>query len=62
DLNAREKLILVVAVLVIIGMGVYPQPFLRRMDRSVTAVVRRLELKAPNVAAKLPARQVERTR
>ncbi len=62
DLNAREKLILVVVVLVIIGMGVYPQPFLRRMDRSMTAVVRRVEQKVPNVAAKLPSKQVERTR
>ncbi len=62
DLNAREKLILAAAVLAIIGMGIYPQPFLRRMDRSAAAVVRRVELKTPNVAAKVPAKQVERTR
>ncbi len=59
DCGVREKLILVAAVLVIIVMGVFPQPFLRRMDRSVAAVVQRMEQKATNVAAKVPAKPVE---
>jgi len=42
DCNFREKLMLTVLVIVIVAMGVYPQPFLRRMDSSVTAVMQRL--------------------
>ena len=43
DCNFREKLILTVMVVVIIAMGIYPQPFLRRMDRNVTALMQRLD-------------------
>jgi NADH-quinone oxidoreductase subunit M len=43
DCDFREKLILTVAVVVIIGMGIYPQPFLRRMDNTVTALMMRIE-------------------
>ena len=43
DCDFREKLILTVMVVVIIAMGVYPQPFLRRMDRSVDAIMQRVE-------------------
>jgi NADH-quinone oxidoreductase subunit M len=43
DCDFREKLILTVMVVVIIAMGVYPQPFLRRMDRSVNSIMQRLE-------------------
>jgi len=39
DCDFREKLILAIMVVVIIAMGVYPQPFLRRMDRSVTSII-----------------------
>jgi NADH-quinone oxidoreductase subunit M len=43
DCNRREKLILTTIVVVILAMGVYPQPFLRRMDRGVTAILLRLD-------------------
>ena len=45
DCNAREKLILTTAVIVILAMGVYPQPFLRRMDGTVASVLQRIEQK-----------------
>jgi len=43
DCNAREKLILASVVIVILAMGVYPQPFLRRMDQSVDAIMSRVK-------------------
>ena len=43
DCDLREKLILTIMVVVIIAMGVYPQPFLRRMDRGVGAIMQRIE-------------------
>jgi NADH:ubiquinone oxidoreductase subunit 5 (subunit L)/multisubunit Na+/H+ antiporter MnhA subunit len=43
DCDAREKLILVVMAMVIIAMGVYPQPFLHRLERSVNAIMLRIE-------------------
>ncbi len=42
DCNLREKLILTAAVVVIIFMGIYPQPFLRRMDSMVAEVIERV--------------------
>ncbi len=39
DLNDREKVMLVAIVFVILWMGVYPQPFLRRLDLSAAQVV-----------------------
>ena len=43
DCSALEKLILATVVIVILAMGIYPQPFLRRMDRSVAAVMQRID-------------------
>jgi NADH-quinone oxidoreductase subunit M len=43
DCDAREKLILTIMVAVIIGMGVHPQPFLRRLDRTVDSFMLRVE-------------------
>jgi NADH-quinone oxidoreductase subunit M len=43
DLNDREKVILVSLVFVILWMGIYPQPFLRRLDSSVMQVVESME-------------------
>jgi NADH-quinone oxidoreductase subunit M len=43
DCDFREKLILAVVVIVIIAMGVYPQPFLRRMDGTVNSLILRIE-------------------
>ncbi len=48
DCDFREKLILTIMVVVIIAMGVYPTPFLRRMDKGVDvpdAVQRRSALR-----------------
>jgi NADH-quinone oxidoreductase subunit M len=42
DCSALEKFILVTVVIVILAMGIYPQPFLRRMDHSVDAVMSRV--------------------
>jgi hypothetical protein len=42
DCSALEKLILTTVVIVILAMGIYPQPFLRRMDRSVDAILSEL--------------------
>jgi len=43
DCNALEKLILTTVVIVILAMGIYPQPFLRRMDHSVAAIMSRVQ-------------------
>jgi NADH-quinone oxidoreductase subunit M len=43
DLNLREVFVLVPVVLVIIWIGVYPQPFLKRMDASTRAIVERVD-------------------
>jgi NADH-quinone oxidoreductase subunit M len=43
DLNVREKIILVSVVAVILWMGIYPQPFLRRLDTSTLHVVQRMQ-------------------
>jgi NADH-quinone oxidoreductase subunit M len=43
DLNDREKVMLVTIVFVILWMGVYPQPFLRRLDLSAAQVIRAVE-------------------
>jgi NADH-quinone oxidoreductase subunit M len=43
DCSALEKLILITVVIVILAMGIYPQPFLRRMDHSVSAVMSRVQ-------------------
>jgi NADH-quinone oxidoreductase subunit M len=43
DCSLREKVILTVAIAAILAMGIYPQPFLRRMDQSVTSVIQRVE-------------------
>jgi NADH-quinone oxidoreductase subunit M len=42
DCNLRERVILIALVAVIVWMGIYPQPFLRRLDRSVAEVVARV--------------------
>jgi NADH-quinone oxidoreductase subunit M len=43
DLEAREKLILVPIVILMLWMGVYSSPFLRRMDSSMDLVLKRIE-------------------
>ncbi len=54
DCDLREKLILTIMVIVIIGMGIYPQPFLRRLDRDVTTMMLRLNRKSLLLTDRLP--------
>ena len=55
DCDFREKLILTIMVAVIIAMGVYPQPFLRRMDRGVTSLMFRLDQHSTLITNRTPA-------
>jgi NADH-quinone oxidoreductase subunit M len=55
DCSFREKLILTVMAAIILAMGVYPQPFLRRMDHSVSAIIMRLERRPLIYAERTPA-------
>jgi NADH-quinone oxidoreductase subunit M len=45
DLNAREVTILVPILLLIFFMGIYPDPFLRRMRPAIQLVLERVEIK-----------------
>ena len=58
DCDFREKLILVIMVVVMIGMGIYPQPFLRRMDRDVEALMLRVERHSVMLTDRAPAGHV----
>jgi NADH-quinone oxidoreductase subunit M len=51
DLSRREIVVLVPIVLVIVWIGVYPQPFLRRMQASTTALVEQIDTAAQIRAA-----------
>jgi NADH-quinone oxidoreductase subunit M len=42
DLNLREVVVLVPIVLVIVWIGMYPQPFLTRMEASTSLIVERI--------------------
>ncbi|MBZ5671724.1 MAG: NADH-quinone oxidoreductase subunit M [Acidobacteriia bacterium] len=55
DCNLREKLILTIVVVVIVAMGVYPQPFLRRMDQSVASILQRVEKRTLLFTERAPA-------
>jgi NADH-quinone oxidoreductase subunit M len=46
DLNLRELTVLVPVVLVIVWIGVYPQPFLKRLEVSTAAIVERMNTMA----------------
>ncbi len=59
DLNVREKIILITMVAVILLMGIYPQPFLRRLDTSTLQVVERLQ-PTTNVAPPTSLRRLAR--
>jgi NADH-quinone oxidoreductase subunit M len=51
DLNLREVAVLVPIVLVIVWIGMYPQPFLTRMEASTRAIVERVVTAAQMRAA-----------
>ncbi len=55
DCNLREKLILTIVVVVIVAMGIYPQPFLRRMDQSVASILQRVEKRTLLFTERAPA-------
>jgi NADH-quinone oxidoreductase subunit M len=58
DCDFREKLILTIMVVVIIGMGIYPQPFLRRLDRGVDSLMQRVDQRASIVVNRAPVTNV----
>ena len=62
DCNWREKFVLCLVVLVILGMGIYPRPFLRRMDQTVSAVLERVEPSAAQFAFRRCATRTEPAR
>jgi NADH-quinone oxidoreductase subunit M len=43
DCTLREKIMLVTLAAVILGMGVYPQLFLRKLDTTVVGIIQRVE-------------------
>jgi NADH-quinone oxidoreductase subunit M len=43
DLDWREKIVMVAIVIPIVGIGVYPEPFLRRIEPSVVELLRTME-------------------
>jgi NADH-quinone oxidoreductase subunit M len=62
DCTGREKVILVAVVLVVLWMGIYPQPFLRRLDLGVARVIYRIEQGPPHFALKKFIRPAEPSR
>lgn len=60
DCDAREKLVLIALAAVILAMGIYPQPFLRRMDTTVAVLIQRVE--RSTLALNRTARHAERNR
>jgi NADH-quinone oxidoreductase subunit M len=55
DMNGREVAYMLPLLLFILWIGIYPQPFLRRMDASVNAFVTRFEAKKQAALAGSPA-------
>jgi NADH-quinone oxidoreductase subunit M len=58
DLNAREFTILMPLVILILWIGIYPRPFLDRMEPSVNRLVQYLEAVSTPVATAPPAEPV----
>jgi NADH-quinone oxidoreductase subunit M len=52
DLSLREILVLLPLIFFIVQIGVYPKPFLSRMDASVKHLVAQVELKTGKRAIK----------
>ncbi len=51
DLGLREKLVVTAMVAPMIWIGIYPSTFLRPMDRSVSALLRKMEARGADIAA-----------
>jgi len=62
DCKSREKVILAVITAVIVAMGIYPRPFLRRMDTTVAQVIQRVEQSRLSALTSAPAARGELTR
>ncbi len=67
DCDLREKIMLTAAVAVILFMGIYPQPFLRRLDSMAGQVIERVgpsnyARRPPAGSPFRPLRRTERTR
>jgi NADH-quinone oxidoreductase subunit M len=62
DCTGREKIILVAVVLVVLWMGIYPQPFLRRLDLCVAQVIHRVQPGPTSLARPQPIQLAERSR
>ena len=58
DLNRRELTILMPLVILILWIGVYPRPFLDRMEPSVNRLVQYLEAVSTPIAAGTPSEPV----
>lgn len=58
DLDLREKLVLVAIVIPIVWIGVYPEPFLRRIEPSVIELIEHVERGGASANAALPSRVV----
>jgi NADH-quinone oxidoreductase subunit M len=56
DLNAREVLVLLPLVICVVWIGVYPKPFLQRMEPSVTHLLKQVRAKSA-AAMQVPAGQ-----
>jgi len=54
DCNWREKVMLIAIVLTILWMGIYPQPFLRRLDVTTARIIQHLDYSMPQYALQKP--------
>ncbi|MDJ0846932.1 MAG: NADH-quinone oxidoreductase subunit M [Myxococcota bacterium] len=54
DLDLREKAVMVAMIVPIVGIGVYPEPFLRRIEPSVVELLRRMDERAAVTVADSP--------
>ena len=59
DLGLRERIILAPIVLLVVFMGVYPQPFLQRMQPAIDVTLQRI---ANGIAASAPGNQQPQTK
>jgi NADH-quinone oxidoreductase subunit M len=58
DCDRREKVMLTAVVAVMLLMGIYPQPFLRQMDSSISQVLARVNPGALSVRKPLPLMKI----
>lgn len=61
DLGLGERLVMLAFLLPIVGIGVYPEPLLRRIEPSVVELLRRVDSRTQTRAPSEPAPEHERT-